>query len=241
MHEKRKASISVILVMVFVLGLFIPMSQHARAAIPVPHNQYGHALDIGGVEYAPGYLMSAWIDGVMYGWNWTFDDPLDPEWPVSNWTSKIDIDTDGNQVTIPGDPDTPWVKEGGDHNIDDIMYVWGDMTQYVVSLGSASTIFEQTTIWTTFDYFYSDLTIAPTQPPALPKINNIVTLPGDAGTQYIYIFGPPGTSMDEFYLEKNDGQLHNAATRMNLTGTISETLYFYVDLGATDYLDVDGD
>ena len=242
MHDKRKASISVILVMVFVLGLFIPMSQHARAAIPVPHNLYGHAWDIGDVNFTEGEFMSAWIDGVMYGWNWTFDDTLDPDYPLGlNWSSKYDIDTDGNQVTIPGDPDTPWVKEGGDHNIDDIMYVWGDMTETVVSLGSTSTIFEQTTVWKTFVAEYINLTIAPTQPSALPKINNIVTLPSDAGTQYIYIFGPPGTSMDEFYLEKNDGVLHNVATQILLSGTISETTYFYVDLGATDYLGPLGD
>ena len=239
MHEKRKASISVILVMVFVLGLFIPMSQHARAAIPVPHNQYGHAIDFNGVGLGNGSYVSAWIDGVEYGWNWTFWDALDPD--DNNKSDKIDIDTAGNQVTIPGDPDTPWVKEGGDHNIDDIMYVWGDMTEYVVNLQSTSTIFEQTAVWKTFVAEYIDLTIAPTQPSALPKITNIVTQPGDMGTQYIYIFGPQGTSMDEFYLEKNDGVLHNVATQILLAGTISETMYFYVDLGATDYLDIMGD
>ncbi|MEE9489065.1 MAG: PKD domain-containing protein [Thermoplasmata archaeon] len=183
--------------------------------------------------------MSSWIDGVMYGWNWTFTDMLDPD--ILNRTSKIDIDTAGNQVTKPGDPDTPWVKEGGDHGVDDIMYVWGDMTGTTVALGSPTTIFEQTDVWETIGDFYSNLIIAPTQPPALPKINNIVTLPGDAGTQYIYIFGPPGTSMDEFYLEKNDGVLHNVATQIFLSGTISETMYFYVDLGVTDYLSPLGD
>ncbi|MCJ2557204.1 MAG: hypothetical protein LN415_08900, partial [Candidatus Thermoplasmatota archaeon] len=183
--------------------------------------------------------MSSWIDGVMYGWNWTFEDILDLD-PL-NRSSKYDIDTAGNQVTIPGDPDTPGVKEGGDHNIDDIMYVWGDMTETVVNLMSPTTIFEQTNVWQTFVAEYIDMTIAPTQPSALPKINNIVTLPGDAGTQYIYIFGPPGTSMDDFYLEKNDGVLHNVATQIFLSGTISETMYFYVDLGATDYLDPVGD
>ncbi|MCJ2564108.1 MAG: hypothetical protein LN417_08490, partial [Candidatus Thermoplasmatota archaeon] len=149
MQEKRKASISVILVMVFVLGLFVPMSQHARAAIPVPHNQYGHAVDSVGVVWGPGEFVSSWIDGVMYGWNWTFDDLADPiGW---NQTGKVDIDTAGNQVTIPGDPDTPGVKEGGDHNIDDIMYVLGDMTQTTVAIDNATNIFEQTVVWTTFD------------------------------------------------------------------------------------------
>ena len=240
-HGEIPTTMILVSVLVLVLASLPPMSQHARAAIPVPHNLYGHAWDVGGVNYTPGEFMSAWIDGVMYGWNLTFDDILDPEYPVSNWTSKIDIDTAGNHVTKPGDPDTPWVKEGGDHNIDDIMYVWGDMTETTVTLGSPTTIFEQTTVWQTFGVEYINLSIAPTQPPALPKINNIVTLPNDAGTQYIYIFGPPGTPMDEFYLEKNDGVLHNVATQIFLSGTISETMYFYVDLGATDYLGPLGD
>ncbi|MFQ6106074.1 MAG: PKD domain-containing protein [Thermoplasmata archaeon] len=240
MSENRKVSISAIVVMVFVLGLFSPMSQHARAAIPVPHNLYGHAWDVNGVNYTPGFYISAWIDGVEYGWNLTFDDLLDPGWPNFNYSSKIDIDTAGNQVTIPSDPDTPWVKEGGDQGVDDIMYVEGDMTELVTG-GMGSNIFENTTVWQTFVSEYIDLTMATIQPPALPKINNVVTQPGDMGTQYIYIYGPEGTPMDEFYLEKNDGVLHNAATQIFLSGTISETKYFYVDLGAVDYLDPNGD
>ncbi|MFQ6128296.1 MAG: hypothetical protein ACE5QW_05290, partial [Thermoplasmata archaeon] len=239
MSERGKVSISVILVMVFVLGLFSPMSQHARAAIPVPHNLYGHAWDFNGVDLPDGAFVSAWIDGVMYGWNWTFIDWDDPD-PL-NRTSKIDIDTPGNQVTIPGDPDTPWVKEGGDEDVDDIMYVWGDMTNIAVTLGSNGTIFEQTTVWHTFVSEYIDISIATTQPPAFPKINNIVTQPSDGGTQYIYIYGPQGTPMDEYYLEKNDGQLQNLGTRIYLSGTISDTEYFYVDLGAIDRLNTTGD
>ena len=238
MHEKRKASISVILVMVFVLGLFVPMSQHARAAIPVPHNLYGHAFEWPGVGLGNGSLVTAWIDGVEYGWNLTFWDALDPD--ANNRSDKFDIDTEGNQVTQPLDPDTPWVKEGGDNLVDDIMYVWGRMEELVTgALGS--NIFEQTRKWETFVSEYVNLSTAPTQPPVLPKISIIVTQPGDMGTQYIYIYGPQGTSMDEFYLEKNDGVLHNVATQIFLSGTISETTYFYVDLGATDYINPLGD
>ena len=241
MSGNREIPTTIILVSVLVLVLasLPPMNQHARAAIPVPHNQYGHAVDSVGVVFADGEFVSSWIDGVMYGWNWTFTDMLDPD--PFNRTGKVDIDTAGNQVSGPGDPDTPWVKEGGDHGVDDIMYVLGDMTDITVIVDMPTSIFEQTDVWETVGDFYINLTVAPIQPPALPKINNIVTLPGDMGKQYIYIFGPPGTSMDEFYLEKNDGVLHNVATQIPLSGTISETMYFYVDLGATDYLDIMGD
>lgn len=239
MYKKGEVSLSLILVMVLLSVLFSPVTEPARAAIPVPHNLYGQAMDSNGVVFVNGSYVSAWIDGMVYGWNWTFYDGGNPD-PM-NRSGKFDIDTAGNQITIPGDPDTPWVKEGGDHDVDDIMYVWGDMTDLSVNLGSPTTIFEQTTVWRTFVYDLTDLSEAQIQPPALPKINNILTQPGDLGNQYIYIYGPEGTTMEEFYLEKNDGQLHDPATRINLTGTISETYHFYVDLGATDYLDINGD
>ncbi len=239
MYKKGEVSLSLILVMVLLSVLLSPVTEPARAAIPVPHNLYGQAMDSSGVVFVNGSYVSAWIDGMVYGWNWTFYDGGNPD-PM-NRSGKFDIDTAGNQITIPGDPDTPWVKEGGDHDVDDIMYVWGDMTDLSVNLGSPTTIFEQTTVWRTFVYELTDLSEAQIQPPALPKINNILTQPGDPGNQYIYIYGPEGTTMEEFYLEKNDGQLHDPATRINLTGTISETYHFYVDLGATDYLDINGD
>ena len=240
MRGNERVTICGMLVIVIAIGVLSPAVQNAEAAIPVPHNTYGQAKDSSGVEFTNGSFVSSWIDGVMYGWNWTFYDGGNPD--PANRSSRFDIDTTGNQITIPGDPDTPWVKEGGDQDVDDIMYVWGDMTEITLTLGSPTSIFEQTTVWRTFVTEHVNLSIAPTQPPALPKINNIVTQPGDGpGTQYIYIYGPESTSMDEFYLEKNDGQLHNAASRVNLTGTVSETLYYYVDLGVTDYLDVDGD
>ncbi len=240
MHGNERVTICGMLVIVIAIGMLSPAIQDAKAAIPVPHNTYGQAKDSNGVEFANGSFVSSWIDGVMYGWNWTFYDGGNPD--PANRSGRFDIDTAGNHITIPGDPDTPWVKEGGDQDVDDIMYAWGDMTEITLTLGSPTSIFEQTTVWRTFVAEHVNLSIAPTQPPALPKINNIVTQPSDGmATQYIYIYGPEGTPMDEFYLEKNDGQLHNVATRMSLTGTISETLHFYVDLGATDYLDVDGD
>lgn len=216
-----------------------PMIMSTKAAIPVPHNAYGHALDMQGVIFPPGELITAWIDGVMYGWNTTFNDMMDPD--PTNRTGKYDIDTSGNQVTIPSDPDTPWIKEGGNHGVDDIMYVWGDMTDFGTAPGyPLSAIFEQNATWRTFESEYMNLTVALVQPPALPKINNITTMPGDFGTQYLYIYGPPRTPMNGFYLEKNDGQIHGGA-RIDLSGETSGAGYLYVDLGSPDYLNVTGD
>ncbi|MFQ5909568.1 MAG: PKD domain-containing protein [Thermoplasmata archaeon] len=216
-----------------------PIIMNSRAAIPVPHNSYGHAFDKQGVTFSSGELITAWIDGVSYGWNVTFDDMFDPD--PTNRTGKYDVDTYGNQVTIPSDPDTPWIKEGGDHGIDDIMYVWGDMTDLGTAPGYLpSAIFEQNATWRTFVSEYMNLTIAPVQPPALPKINNITTEPPDWGNQYLYVYGPPRTAMNGFYLEKNDGQIHGG-TRIDLFGETSQAGYLYVDLGSTDYLNVTGD
>lgn len=126
MYRKGEVSLSIILTMFLLTVLFSPATEPARAAIPVPHNLYGQATDFTGVVFVNGSYVSAWIDGMVYGWNWTFYEGGNPD-PM-NRSGKFDIDTAGNQITIPGDPDTPWVKEGGDHDFDDIMYVWGDMT-----------------------------------------------------------------------------------------------------------------
>ncbi|MEE9340260.1 MAG: PKD domain-containing protein, partial [Thermoplasmata archaeon] len=229
-----------LVVFAFLVVSVNPLVMNSRAAIPVPHNTYGHAHDMQGMLLDSGQLVTAWIDGVMYGWNMTFFDAMDPD--PGNQSGKYDIDTNGNQITIPADPDTPWIKEGGDHGVDDIMYVWGDMTDFGTSPGSnaSSWIFEQNATWRTFVAEYMDLTVAPIQPPALPKINNITTMPADQGSQYLYIYAPPGTPLRDFYLEKNDGQIHGG-TRIDLTGETSLAGYLYVDLGSADYLDPDGD
>ncbi|MEE9489479.1 MAG: hypothetical protein V3V91_03465, partial [Thermoplasmata archaeon] len=234
-----RISISGLVVFVFIMMSVNPLVMNSRAAIPVPHNTYGHAFDMQGMTLPDGELVTAWIDGVSYGWNMTFYDPLDPNpW---NQSGKYDVDTDGNHVTIPGDPDTPWIKEGGDHDVDDIMYVWGDMTD-LGNLGSypISWVFEQNATWRTFVTEYMNLTVTPIQPPALPKINNITTMPADQGNQYVYIYGPPGMPVRDYYLEKNDGQIHGG-TRIDLSGETSLAGYLYVDLGSADYLDPDGD
>lgn len=212
---------------------------NSTAAIPVPHNSYGHAYDVQGVALPPGELVTTWIDGVMYGWNYTFYDGMDPD-PM-NKTGKYDIDTSGNHIAIPGDPDTPWIKEGGDDGIDDVMYVWGNLTDMGGSPPGypGSYIFGQNATWRTFESEYIDLTVAQVQPIALPKINNITTMPTDGGTQYLYIYGPPGTPMMDFYLEKNDGHIHGA--QIDLVGEISMMGYLYVDLGSSDFLDPGGD
>ncbi len=235
-----RTSICGLVIFAFIVVSVNPLVMNSMAAIPVPHNAYGHAYDVQGVRLDSGQLVTAWIDGVMYGWNVTFYDALDPD--PGNRSGKYDVDTNGNQVTIPSDPDTPWIKEGGDHGVDDIMYVWGDMTDFGASPGSnaSSWIFEQNATWRTFVAEYMDLTVASTQPPTLPKINNITTMPTDQGSQYLYIYAPPGMPMRHYYLEKNDGQIHDG-TRIDLTGETSLAGYLYVDLGSADYLDPDGD
>lgn len=211
----------------------------SRAAVPVPHNAYGYATDAQGVRFPASETITAWIDGVMYGSNLTFEDAGDPD--PGNRTGKYDLDTAGNEVTIPPSPETPWVKEGGDQG-DEIMYVWGDMTGDDTTPGGflTSLTFEQNATWKTFMVENINLSVAPLQPPALPKINNITTMPMDQGSQYVWIFGPPGIPMHDFYLEKNDGKMHGG-TRIDLMGELSPLGYLYVDLGSRNYLNVTGD
>lgn len=233
MDTRKKIAVSIFLVIVSVLAMFLPMAKNVRAAIPVPHNMYGHAYDWNGVRLPNGTLITSWIDGTPYASNLTFYDWLDPV--AANRSGKFDIDTPGNQITEVGNPDTPWIKEGGNESEDNITYVMGDMTG--MDANTTTYIFENTTVWHTFVAENIDLWVADIQPPAYPKINNIVTQPSDLGNQYIYIYGPPGTDMSQFYIDSDDA----GDTPVSLSGNIAETGYFYVELSPSFTLNIFGD
>ncbi|MEE9224173.1 MAG: hypothetical protein V3U51_05430, partial [Thermoplasmata archaeon] len=108
-----------VIVAVMLLTSAIPMIGIVKAAIPVPHNLWGHPLDETGVQMSVGELITSWVDGVEYGRNDTF---------MAAFEVWFDVNTEGNWVTAPGDPNSPWVKEGGDLD-EPVMYVWGDMTE----------------------------------------------------------------------------------------------------------------
>ena len=93
-----RISICGLVVFAFIMVSVNPLVMNSRAAIPVPHNAYGHALDVQGMTFPEGELITAWIDGVSYGWNMTFRDLLDPN--HFNQSGKYDIDTNGNQLEM---------------------------------------------------------------------------------------------------------------------------------------------
>jgi hypothetical protein len=212
-----------VLVGVLVLSGIAPITVNVMGAIPVPHNSWGHALDETGTRYGVGELLTSWIDGVEYGDNDTFD-AIGETW--------YDLDTAGNWVTAPGDPNTPWRKEGGD--IDEpIMYALGNFTNIGLdpdgdTLFDAG-VFVETQLWMTTIVYNEDLNLSATQPPLFPKISWIVPEPTDGFPDYVLIYTKePFFDMSEFYLEKNDYALNGPI--QTLAGASNATAYFYASL-----------
>ncbi len=223
---------AVVAIMVF--GGLLPLSMNVVAAIPIPHNMWGTPYDETGVRMDVGEVITSWIDGVEYGRNDT--------WPVGP-DIYYDIDIDGNHMTAPLDPNTPWVKEGGDLD-EHIMLAWGDMTMIDLDPEDDSIlnygIFEEVDLWMTANVTNTDINLAMTQPPMFPKISMIVPEPTDGWPDYVLIYTEqPFFDMTGFYLEKNDGVLNGPS--FALSGLSNATAYFYANLTTMDNLDACGD
>jgi hypothetical protein len=208
-----------------VLAGVTPMVGIVTAAVPVPHNMWGHPLDETGVQMPVGELITSWIDGVEYGRNDSF------LFGVNVW---FDINTDGNWVWAPGNPNSPWIREGGD--IDDpIMYAWGDMTN-IKTDPDADTVLEygiffESDLWLTTEVVRQNLNLSALveQPTHFPKISWIVPEPNDPWDDYVLIYTEdPSFLMNQYYLEKNDGSL--LGPTQSLTGISNSTAYFYANL-----------
>ena len=217
---------SAIAVMMVVVGV-TPMV--VTAAIPVPHNNWGIPYDETPVMMSEGELITSWIDGVEYGRGTTF---------LSGPDVYYDIDTAGNWVTAPGDPNSPWVKEGGDL-LEPIMYAWGDMTNIKLDPDSDMVlnygVFEEWAEWWTTAVNYTDIYLASmaNQPPMFPKISQIVPEPIDGDPDYVFIYTEdPFFDMAGFYLEKNDNTTHGPT--FALSGPSDSQGYFYANLTTMD-------
>ena len=75
------------IVAIMLLTGAIPMIGIVKAAIPVPHNLWGHPYDETSVQMPVGELITSWIDGVEYGRNDTF---------MAAAEVWFDVDTAGN-------------------------------------------------------------------------------------------------------------------------------------------------
>lgn len=217
------------LAVVLVLGGFVPLIGTVMAAIPIPHNMYGHPYDETGVKMPVNELITSWVDGVEYGRNLTFSAVSDI------W---YDIDTAGNWMLDPVTPETPWEREGADLN-DPIMYVWGDMTNIKLDpegdLLLNYGVFNETDLWMTNVTVNSDLHLPfiYDQPPLFPKISMIIPAPTDGWGDYVLIYTEdPFVDMSAFYLEKNDGTLVGPSEP--LSGVSNTTAYFYANLTTLD-------
>ncbi|TET89733.1 MAG: PKD domain-containing protein [Methanomassiliicoccales archaeon] len=222
------------LVAIMVFSGLLPLTMNVVAAVPIPHNMYGFPYDETGVRMDVGERITAWIDGVEYGRNDT--------WPVGP-DIYYDVDIDGNHMTAPLDPNTPWVKEGGDFD-EHIMLAWGDMTMIDLDPEDDSIlnygIFEEVDLWMTANVTNTDINLAMTQPPMFPKISMIVPEPTDGWPDYVLIYTErPFFDMTGFYLEKNDGVLNGPS--FVLSGLSNATAYFYANLTTMDNLDACGD
>ncbi len=215
------------IVAVMLLTGAIPMIGIVKAAIPVPHNLWGHPYDETSVQMPVGELITSWIDGVEYGRNDTF---------MAAAEVWFDVDTAGNWVTAPGDPNSPWVKEGGDLD-EPVMYVWGDMTNLKTDPDGDtvlnSGVFVESELWNTTVVTLLDINLAIVQPTHFPKISQIIPEPTDGHPDYVFIYTEdPAFLMDGYYLQKNDGVLNGPV--QTLTGISNTTAYFYANLTAID-------
>ncbi len=215
------------LVAVMLLTGAIPMIGIVKAAIPVPHNLWGHPYDETSVQMPVGELITSWIDGVEYGRNDTF---------MAAAEVWFDVDTAGNWVTAPGDPNSPWVKEGGDLD-EPIMYAWGDMTNIKTDPDGDtvlnSGVFIESELWNTTVVTLLDINLAMVQPTHFPKISMIIPEPTDGYPDYVFIYTEdPAFLMDGYYLQKNDGALNGPV--QTLTGVSNTNAYFYANLTAID-------
>lgn len=211
------------LVAVMLLTGAIPMIGIVKAAIPVPHNLWGHPYDETSVQMPVGELITSWIDGVEYGRNDTF---------MAMAEVWFDVDTAGNWVTAPGDPNTVWRKEGGDLN-ESIMYVWGDMTNIKTDPDGDtvlnSGVFVESELWNTTVVTLLDINLAIVQPTHFPKISQIIPEPTDGYPDYVFIYTEdPAFLMNDYYLQKNDGVLNGPV--QTLTGISNTNGYFYANL-----------
>jgi hypothetical protein len=223
---KKILALASAIVAVMLLTGAVPMIGIVKAAIPIPHNNWGHPYDETMVQMSEGELITSWIDGVEYGRIDTF------LFAAEVW---YDVDTAGNWITQPGDPNSPWEKEGGDLG-EPVMYSWGDMTNIKLDPGGDGQldfgVFEEYDLWwsSAVNETNINLSAAADLPVLYPKISQIIPDPTDGlGPDYVLIYTENTFfPMDQFYLEKNDGVL-NGPTQ-TLTGVSNATANFYANL-----------
>ncbi|MBS3817011.1 MAG: hypothetical protein KGY76_05555, partial [Candidatus Thermoplasmatota archaeon] len=206
MNKKLTHMINILTVGMLIFSGLAVMASYSPNAI-LPHERYGNAK-IDGTIASDGQNITSWIYGANYGSNLTY-----------NGDGSFDIITDGDDET---DTTTKW---GG---------VDGDDITYRIDIGGDTYIANENDTFISGGIDESNLTFSSTgQPTNTLKINEIVTQPGDGGSQYVYLYNESTLDLSRWKLSTHGGW---EATLQDLT-TQGAFNNLYVDLGTTSLLD----
>jgi hypothetical protein len=243
MEKKKVNRKTVFVASALFIAIFAQVGFFGSVVAPIgqEHNIWGTNatagdLDPGSEITTPARIITAWIDGVNYGSNWTWDDQ-----------GLYDLYVKGDDWGLDG---YNYVKDGG-WDGDAIYYFLDyDPMDYYLNISSHTSTFDTSAYELVDDIFFDTATYTD---PALGgdtflrgiKINEIVLSPDDAGNQYVYLYDREGelTAADiegNYYLEKNDGTTPNGPS-FDFSGTPGSVVaagggLYYVELPATDWL-----
>jgi hypothetical protein len=228
--EKNVKATSVTLTFLLIFGISIGIFDTVIAPPPPIHNIWGTANE--GVLYPGGGVgngrkITAWIDGVTYGYNWTWD------------TDNYDLYVRGDYWGIPVDNA---VKDGG---------WYGDMIYYFLDYDPMDYFLNVSHTTSSFsgDYQHVDPLFfnRTDQAPSLTtlrmlKINEIALDPDDGLPQYVIVYDPGQhlgmNNITDYYLQKDnnvthspDGETFDFLTHVNDIVDMNNG-YYYINLTA---------
>jgi hypothetical protein len=174
--------------------------------------------------------ITAWIDGVNYGDNWTWD------------TGEYDLYVKGDDWGVPADDA---VKDGG-WNGDSIYYFLDyDPMDYFLNISTTTSTFDDSAYEQVDMFFdtetYTDFSLGDTSLRGI-KINEVVLVPGDGGNQYVILYDPAGELTEgeletNYYLEQCDptshdpnGPLFDFSINNPFVEAMVTPKYFYINL-----------
>jgi parallel beta-helix repeat protein len=230
-NEKNRKATSLALTSLLIFGAFVGML-NIVTAMGQQHNIWGTAYE-GASTPGTGVLgdrnITAWVDGVTYGYN------------LTTTISEIDLYVDGDWFGL---TEEQAVKDGG-YEGDEIMYFLDyDPMDYYFSIADWTSFFN-TSLYENINLFFdtethTDSGIGDTYLRGL-KINEIVLDPADSLTPYVYLYDPGG-ELDEisiennYYLQKDNdtthtphGNIFNFAVNRNDVQQ-GATDYYYINL-----------
>jgi hypothetical protein len=233
--ERRRLYFVSVLVVGLMLVAVLPMGFIGNVlAMGQQHNIWGAAEDgpdRGVTTPTTGGNISAWIDGVTYGYNITLG------------TAEFDLYVDGDWFGL---TEEQALKDGG-YEGDEIMYFLDyDPTDYYLAISDWTSFFNSS-VYENIDLFFDTQTNTDTGTAGDTylrglKINEIVLDPADGLTPYVYIWDRNG-ELDEISIENNyflqkddnvahttDGPIFDFSANRNDVIQLGTTDYYYINL-----------